>query len=341
MLDVRSHERLIMKTQLRNPSLVLLLVTLAIPGSLVWGQESNIPDSAPERTAAVQRALQVVEQYISAEKSSAGERVESRGGMVEFKFKSTRENGRFRMLTEKAWREWEMDRSEDREVQLLEVMGEPQVEKISEDLVRVNCAVHLSLVENGKPWEGVSLRSFEVGFDGDGEPRIRHERMLANREGIQPGQWKKLMKAETESSRTNLRSSPSSSRNNIIGKVENGEALHVWNQEEERWLLVRTEGGLIGFVHRSQIDFEARPTVEESSGSDVDEPGRPRSYPFAVVLPGKPGYVLNPYTNTMVDVQGLKPGTLVRDPRDPDKERPFRVPFVGRPSRAVIVDEEE
>ena len=63
--------------------------------------------------------------------------------------------------------------------------------------------------------------------------------------------------------------------------------------------------------------------------------------PRAVSVPGKPGFVLNPYTQKMVDVRGLKPGTLVRDPRDPVQDRPFRVSFAGRPVRAVIVDDEE
>ena len=47
----------------------------------------------------------------------------------------------------------------------------------------------------------------------------------------------------------------------------------------------------------------------------------------------------NPYTNTIVDVRGLRPGTLVRDPRDPVANRAFRVPLEGNPARAVIVEE--
>jgi hypothetical protein len=49
--------------------------------------------------------------------------------------------------------------------------------------------------------------------------------------------------------------------------------------------------------------------------------------------------VLNPYTNSIVDVRGLRAGTLVRDPRDPVNSRAFRVPFQGQPGRAVIVEE--
>jgi hypothetical protein len=57
------------------------------------------------------------------------------------------------------------------------------------------------------------------------------------------------------------------------------------------------------------------------------------------MLPGKPGYILNPYTNSIVDVRGMQPGTLVRDPHDPVANRAFRVPLTGIASRAVIVDE--
>ncbi len=329
-----------MKSSLIRYRLVVTAFSLGLGGLVAFGQDPASPPAAPERSAEVMRALKVVEQYVAAEKSSAGERVESRRGILEFSFRTTRENGRYRVLNEQAWREWEMDRSSDREVRRLEMLGEPKVEKIGDNLVRVHCAVHLSVVEDGEPWEGVSLRSFEVRLQDDGAPRIRHERLLANREGIQPGQWKKLRKAESKSGRSNIRSSPSTTRNNIIGKVENGENLHVWDQKDERWLLVRTDGGLLGFIHRSQIDFTAPPVPSEGGKPGAAaEAAQEKKYPFAVILPGKPGYVLNPYTNTIVDVRQLKAGTLVRDPRDPVKDRPFRVPFEGRPVRAVIVDE--
>ena len=130
--------------------------------------------------------------------------------------------------------------------------------------------MHLSTVgEDGESWEGVSLRSFEVRLDEEGDPRIRHERLLAKREGIQPGRWKKLKKKDTASSRSNVRSSPTTKKNNVIGKVENGETLFVWNQDEERWLLMRTEGGLVGFIHRSQIDFDSEAIAHQDLSVDL------------------------------------------------------------------------
>ena len=320
------------------PFSFLLSAALVFPGSPVRGEN----EGEGEGTAELKRALQVVQEYIAAEQSTAGERVASRSGMLEFRFKSTRENGRYQMLSESAWRKWELDRAEDRTVQHLQVIGEPQVENIGKDLFRVSCALHLNVIEDGKNWEGVSLRSFEVRLDEEG-PRIRHERLLANREGIKPGRWEKLAKKRSEG-RSNLRSSPSTSKDNVIGKVESEEVLDVWNQEDEPWVLVRKADGLVGFIHRSQIDFENRPPAEsgESEGAGEGSGGalpKEKVHPFGVVLPGKPGYVLNPYTNSIVDVRGLKAGTLVRDPRDPVPDRAFRVPIEGRPSRAIIVEE--
>ena len=292
----------------------------------------------PDRSVEVEKALQMVQDYIAAERSDAGERVQSRSGMLEFSFRSTRENGNYRVLSERDWRKWEMERSVG--VQRLQMIGQPQVKSIGDDLVRVHCAVHVNTVEGGENWEGVSMRSFDVRIR-DGGPRIRHERLLAAREGIKPGQWKKLRKIDN-GGRSNLRSSPTTRKNNIVGKLDPSETIHVWDQEGERWLFVRTENGLTGFLHRSQIDFstpaEGRSsTSEEQAGYDIRQRN---THPFGVILPGKRGYILNPYTNTIVDVRGLRAGTLVRDPRDPVKNRVFRVPFEGTPGRAVIVAED-
>lgn len=51
-----------------------------------------------------------------------------------------------------------------------------------------------------------------------------------------------------------------------------------------------------------------------------------QDYRVAVPIPGKEGFVFNPFTNDPVDVRAIPPGTLVRDPNDPDKEHKFRVP---------------
>ena len=48
-------------------------------------------------------------------------------------------------------------------------------------------------------------------------------------------------------------------------------------------------------------------------------------------VPGKAGFVFNPWTNNVVDVRGLPPGTLVRDPVDSDQTHKFRVPKTTAP----------
>ena len=292
----------------------------------------------PDRPVEVDRALQVVQDYIAAEHTSAGERIQSRSGMLEFSFRTTRENGSHRVLSERDWRKWEMERPVG--VRRLQLIGKPQVESIGDGLVRIHCSVHVNTVEGGENWEGVSVRSFDVRIR-DGGPRIRHERLLAAREGVRPGQWKKLRKVDN-GGRSNLRSSPTTRKNNIVGKLDPNEPVHVWDQEGERWLFVRTEKGLTGFLHRSQIDFS---NTAQGSGASTGEQAayefrQRKIHPFGVVLPGKPGYILNPYTNSIVDVRGLRAGTLVRDPRDPVRNRTFRVPFEGTPGRAVIVGED-
>lgn len=328
-----------MKSPLARLAVVVTSIGTVSISSPSWGQDS--PEE-PGRSAEVRQALSVVEQYIASEAAGATERIDSRAEMLEFKFKTTGENGRYRLLGEDAWRDWERDRDGGREVRGLAVIGEPQVETLGNNLFRIHCAIHLDVLEDGKPWEGVSLRSFEVRMDEAGEPRIRQEAELANREGINPGKSKRVKKSET-SVRSNLRSSPTSTRDNVIGKVESGEAIQVWDQEEEQWLLVRKDDGTVGFLHRGQIDFsdpEPGNPEADGSGSSASASGGAKTYPFATTLPGKPGYVLNPYTNTIVDVQGLRPGTLVRDPLDPVENRGFRVPLDGSPVRAVIVEDE-
>ena len=51
------------------------------------------------------------------------------------------------------------------------------------------------------------------------------------------------------------------------------------------------------------------------------------AYPVAQALPGKPGFVLSPYNNKIIDVRDLPSGTLVSDPTQPPENRAyFRVP---------------
>jgi hypothetical protein len=52
-----------------------------------------------------------------------------------------------------------------------------------------------------------------------------------------------------------------------------------------------------------------------------------KDYPYANPIPGKQGFVFNPYNNNPVDVRGIPSGTLVQDPTQAASERKsFRVP---------------
>ena len=57
-------------------------------------------------------------------------------------------------------------------------------------------------------------------------------------------------------------------------------------------------------------------------------PGRdqPDGIPIAKKVPGKPGFVYNPFTGKEVEVAGIPPRTKVRDPNDTDVTHIFRVP---------------
>jgi len=56
------------------------------------------------------------------------------------------------------------------------------------------------------------------------------------------------------------------------------------------------------------------------------EPAPTPTYRTAQPVPGKPGWVFNPWTNMAVDVRGIPPGGLVRDPNDSDPDHKFRTP---------------
>jgi hypothetical protein len=49
-------------------------------------------------------------------------------------------------------------------------------------------------------------------------------------------------------------------------------------------------------------------------------------FPTALPIPGKPGFVFNPWTNKAVDVRAVPSGYLVRDPGDGNPDHKFRVP---------------
>lgn len=67
-------------------------------------------------------------------------------------------------------------------------------------------------------------------------------------------------------------------------------------------------------------------TETTSAIAPTVKPKPKADYPFATPVPGKEGFVFNPYTNSRVDVRGLARGLLVLDPHDADPNHKFRVP---------------
>lgn len=70
------------------------------------------------------------------------------------------------------------------------------------------------------------------------------------------------------------------------------------------------------------------PGNTDPGGTSAPDPVKPpeKEYRVAVPIPGKPGFVFNPFTNKPLDVRGIPAGKLVVDPNDPDPNHKFRVP---------------
>lgn len=68
-------------------------------------------------------------------------------------------------------------------------------------------------------------------------------------------------------------------------------------------------------------------TASDQTPSVETNPNRKKTYQTARKIPGKSGYVFNPWTMEPVDVRGIPSGSLVQDPNDPNKSiHRFRVP---------------
>lgn len=62
----------------------------------------------------------------------------------------------------------------------------------------------------------------------------------------------------------------------------------------------------------------------EDEQAEAEKP-QPGEIPVAKPVPGKPGFLFNPYTQNQVDAEGIPSGTKIIDPQDP-KARVFKVP---------------
>lgn len=85
---------------------------------------------------------------------------------------------------------------------------------------------------------------------------------------------------------------------------------------------------------RAGLDAQGNPVLSPSDMTGQVPPTGPattpvtgkKNYPTAAPVPGKEGFVFNPYTHNIVDVKGIASGKLCRDPEDADQTHKFRVP---------------
>lgn len=80
--------------------------------------------------------------------------------------------------------------------------------------------------------------------------------------------------------------------------------------------------------HLSEVQIQQQGNVKRQDVPEklIDPPvTKPVSYPTAEPIPGRPGLVLSPYNNRVIDCVGFAKGTLVRDPRYPDAEKKWFV----------------
>lgn len=77
----------------------------------------------------------------------------------------------------------------------------------------------------------------------------------------------------------------------------------------------------------SPENSRSRPLPRPEDPKHKPAPPRDTPAPTAVALKDKPGYVMSPFNDKIIDVRDLPPGTLVADPTFPIEEKKyFRVP---------------
>lgn len=79
-------------------------------------------------------------------------------------------------------------------------------------------------------------------------------------------------------------------------------------------------------VQRQETALGTAP-VDKSQPPEALTVPKKFTYPVALAVPGREGFVLSPFNQKMVDVAGFKSGALVADPHYPLSEKKFfRVP---------------
>ncbi len=76
---------------------------------------------------------------------------------------------------------------------------------------------------------------------------------------------------------------------------------------------------------KKKLELELDLELERKKKQEKEVESKPNIIPLGKPVPGRPGFLFNPYTQNQVDVEGIPSGLKVRDPQDP-KGRVFRVP---------------
>ncbi|MGJ8697751.1 MAG: hypothetical protein ACSHYF_15645 [Verrucomicrobiaceae bacterium] len=79
-------------------------------------------------------------------------------------------------------------------------------------------------------------------------------------------------------------------------------------------------------VTASSDPFAVPPRPKNTPDPVLPKAPQPGMFKVAKAIPGKPGYVTNPFTGGEVDCRGIPAGSLVLDPKDRNPEHKFRIP---------------
>lgn len=93
--------------------------------------------------------------------------------------------------------------------------------------------------------------------------------------------------------------------------------------------VVAVFSGVLVSCGEKKEEAETKPTKEKTENSQNPSGMKPKmvnGYLEALPVPGREGFVFNPYTEKIVDVRGINSGSLIRDPGDPNQDHKFRVP---------------
>lgn len=76
-----------------------------------------------------------------------------------------------------------------------------------------------------------------------------------------------------------------------------------------------------------EVNSRTRPLPRPEDLKHKPAPPMNVPHPVAVAVEGKPGFVMSPFNDKIIDVRDMQPGTLVADPSFPSEEKKyFRIP---------------